>query len=108
MDTLAEEAMLEKAVDAANFLKIISHPHRLMILCSLIQKEHSVSELTEIVGIAQTAMSNHLSTLRETGLVKFERQHRVLMYSVCDDRVSVILGAIYQIFCKGNIDEHTH
>ena len=93
------ESLLESATQASSLLKLISHPHRLMILCLLLESERSVTELVEIVGINQTAMSNHLAKLRSEGLVEFTRYHRVLQYRINSPEAEAIIGTLYQLYC---------
>ncbi len=103
MQTL--DHMQEKAVAASEFMKCFASPHRLMILCHLAQGEKNVSELIELTGIPQTSMSQHLSKLKNEGLVDFERDHRLLIYSISNPDVLKIMDAIYDIYCKEFIDD---
>lgn len=91
--------LIDKATEASVLLKTISHPHRLMVCCALVENPRSVSELIDIVGISQTAMSNHLSALRQENVVDFTRDHRTLTYRLKDPKIDIILSAIYQIYC---------
>lgn len=93
------EELLSSAGQAAALLKLISHPHRLMILCLLLENERSVTELVSIIGINQTAMSNHLAKLRSEGLVEFTRYHRVLQYRINSPQIEAIIGTLYELYC---------
>ncbi|MDO5059993.1 MAG: metalloregulator ArsR/SmtB family transcription factor [Neisseria sp.] len=75
-------------------LKLIAHPHRLMILCLLAESEHNVTELVETLGINQTAVSNHLAKLRSEGVVDYTRYHRVLQYRLVSPEVRAVLDVI--------------
>lgn len=92
-------AMFTNADQAARLLKIISHPHRLMILCALLEGKKNVTELTEIVGISQTAMSNHLARLRSAHIVDFVRYHRSLVYELVSPDTVRIIDTLCQIYC---------
>lgn len=87
------------AEQASKLLKIISHPHRLMILCLLLEGRKNVTELTEQVGISQTAMSNHLAKLRSEHIVDYTRYHRSLVYELTSAEVTHIIAALYDIYC---------
>lgn len=91
--------IFQQADEASQLLKLISHPHRLMILCALLEKPYNVSALTELVGISQTAMSNHLAKLRSERLVEFTREHRTLTYRLSNPKVEVIIQALQEIYC---------
>ena len=52
-----------------------------------------VGDLVEAVGLGQSALSQHLSLLREDGLVTFRREAQTLYYRVSDPRAARILGS---------------
>ena len=99
--------MFANAQTASKLLKLIAHPHRLMILCLLLEGKKNVTELTEAVGISQTAMSNHLARLRSERLVDFTRYHRSLVYELTADEVRQIIAALHQIYCADD-DENSN
>lgn len=91
--------MQNNAAHAADFLKGLANPHRLLILCQLVEGEKSVGELIEATNIAQTSMSQHLNKLKQEGLVRFRREHRVLYYSIAHEAVIEIMQVMYSHFC---------
>lgn len=94
--------MAASAEKAARFLKLIAHPHRLLVLCTLLEGERNVTELTKIVGISQTAMSNHLAKLRSENVVDFTRDQRTLTYRLSTANAEPIIAALYKIYCSGD------
>ena len=57
--------------DLARWTKALSHPARLAILRTLgTQGECVCGEVVEVVGLAQSTVSQHLKVLREAGLVR--------------------------------------
>lgn len=88
------EQTLKHATHTAAMLKLIAHPHRLMILSLLLESERNVSELVEALGIHQTAVSNHLAKMRSGGLINFTRYHRVLQYRITSPEARAILDTI--------------
>lgn len=96
------ELMQKNAAHAADFLKGLASPHRLLILCQLVDGEKSVSELIEVTQIAQTSMSQHLNKLKQEGLVTFRREHRTLYYSIAHDAVIEVMQVMYNNFCNNN------
>ncbi|NLY65337.1 MAG: winged helix-turn-helix transcriptional regulator [Alcaligenaceae bacterium] len=91
--------MAANAENAARFLKLIAHPHRLLILCILLEGERNVTELTKLVGISQTSMSNHLAKLRSENVVDFTREQRTLTYRLNSANAEPIIAALYKIYC---------
>ena len=91
--------LLVNAGEAESFMKMLANKNRLMILCSLLDKECSVSELNAKVPLGQSALSQHLAALRKNNLVATRREAQTIYYSVCDDRVKEIIKKLYEFFC---------
>jgi ArsR family transcriptional regulator len=68
-----------------NHLKALADPTRIRILLLLEEEELSVSELTSILGMAQSRVSGHLAQLREARLVRDRRQGTSAFYSPVPD-----------------------
>jgi ArsR family transcriptional regulator, virulence genes transcriptional regulator len=92
--------MAENSASAELFLKQLANSSRLMVLCSLVEGERSVTELNEQVPISQSALSQHLAKLREAGFVTTRRESRTIYYQLSDARVKTIVEDLYQMFCK--------
>jgi DNA-binding transcriptional ArsR family regulator len=81
-------------------LKLLGNEYRLLILCALAARgEMKVGELVDVVGLSQSALSQHLSLLREDGLVAFRREAQTLHYRVSDPRAARILKLLKDIYC---------
>jgi DNA-binding transcriptional ArsR family regulator len=96
---LSLDAMQEKAVEAAEFMRLFGTPSRLMLLCHIAQKERSVGEIQEDLGFKQPALSQQLGELRQAGVVQTRRESRQIYYSIADDRVAVVMTMLMQMFC---------
>jgi ArsR family transcriptional regulator len=90
--------MAEHAQPAAGFLKALSHEGRLMILCHLAGGEKSVTELEELLGQRQAAVSQQLARLRLEGLVSTRREGKAIYYAVQDARVLELLAILPVMF----------
>jgi ArsR family transcriptional regulator len=91
--------MLENAVRTGEFLKSLSHPVRLVILCRLSQGGASVGELEALLDVPQAAVSKQLARLRDDGLVVARREGRSMIYSLSDPRTQRVVGVLYDEFC---------
>ena len=91
--------MAVNAGQAEAFMKILANKNRLMILCSLLNQERSVSELNQNVPLGQSALSQHLAILRQHNLVDTRRDAQSIYYSVSDPRVKQIIQKLYDFFC---------
>lgn len=86
---LKDETML---FNLAELFKIFGDSTRIKILCSLLNKELSVTELCEALVMSQPAVSQQLRVLKTSGLVKFRREGKLVIYSLADEHVNIILN----------------
>lgn len=94
------DRMVGNAQRASAFLKALAHESRLMILCILAEGEKSVSELEELLNLRQPTVSQQLARLRADGLVSTRRDGKVIYYNLASAEARVVIGAIYDVFCK--------
>jgi ArsR family transcriptional regulator len=85
---------------AARVLKAIAHPLRLRILCVLGDSERCVQDILEAVGTTQSNISQHLSILRDKGVLHARRNANRVYYRVGDSRMLQIIGQIRDVFCS--------
>jgi DNA-binding transcriptional ArsR family regulator len=71
----------------ADLCSALADPNRILLLYALVEKPHSVNELSSAVGISQPATSRHLKMLRERGLVNATRQGQSVEYALADPRL---------------------
>ena len=90
----------KNAAKASQMLKAISHESRLLILCLLVNNEMSVGELAEYSDLSQSAFSQHLSVLREKGLVKIRKESQTVYYSLKDENIKKVLATLHSIYCE--------
>jgi DNA-binding transcriptional ArsR family regulator len=91
--------MNASADEASALMKALANRHRLMILCQLHQGERSVGELESLIGLSQSALSQHLAKLRIDSLVSTRRDGQTIFYSLSDERVHRIISTLYDLFC---------
>lgn len=87
------------AQQAARMLKALSNERRLMILCQLGDREISVGALQPLVGLSQSALSQHLALLREEGLVSARRDGQAIFYRIADPNAVRIIATLAEIYC---------
>ena len=96
------------AEEAANVLRSIGSPYRLMILCLLVEREKTVTEICDAIGARQSLTSQHLTRLRLDGLVKAERRGHFAYYSLTDTVAKEIVATLYRHYCaKGMLPKKT-
>ena len=69
--------MAADAERACDFLKALTNPSRLMILCQLAEGEKSVGQLEELLRLRQPTLSQQLARLREDRLVEARRDGKM-------------------------------
>ncbi len=97
------EEMARHAEQAAQFLKLMANPHRLMVLCHLLEQEMSVGELNEHLPLSQSALSQHLAVLRNSGLVTTRREQQTIFYSLASGKVQAVMEVLYEQFCRPEV-----
>jgi DNA-binding transcriptional ArsR family regulator len=95
------ETLASRAADAAATLKVIANEQRLLLLCRLSQGECPVSELVDLTGLSQSAVSQHLARLREGGMVRTRREATTIYYRVADQGVHDLMGMLCDRFGGG-------
>lgn len=98
-DVAAMTRLKAKAPEAADLLRQLANPTRLLILCHLAQQERAVGEMERDLGLKQPGLSQQLAELRQAGLVKTRRQSRSIYYSIADARAQALMGMLHDIFC---------
>lgn len=99
------EALTHQAVKAAHLLKLLANEHRLMVLCLLLEQERTVSELLECVPLSQSALSQHLSNLREANLVSCRKEGLKVFYRLESEDCAQIIATLHDIFCSHPIED---
>jgi ArsR family transcriptional regulator, nickel/cobalt-responsive transcriptional repressor len=79
------------AESVADTLSALTAPSRLLILGRLREGPASVTELTQAIGLEQSAISHQLRVLRSLGLVNRQRSGRSTTYSLYDHHVASLL-----------------
>ncbi len=86
----------EKLEELAEFLKALAHPIRLKIISMLIDSKQCVKNLSEILGASQPNISQHLTILRNKGIVGCRRDGSIVCYYIKDPKVI----KIYELLTK--------
>jgi DNA-binding transcriptional ArsR family regulator len=109
MNAVAENVALitneEDIFNASHALKAMAHPLRLKILCILGGVgEVSVQDIVEQVGTSQSNISQHLSILREKGILVSRKDANKVFYRVADPKILQLIGSMRSAFCSSLSD----
>ena len=84
--------------EATTVLSLLSHGDRLRVLCNLsTEGELTVGQLLERVELSGPALSQHLSVLRDAGVVETRRQSQTIYYRLSDPQLIELLSALCEL-----------
>lgn len=92
-------ALQAAAGRASGLLKSLSNQDRLLLLCQLVDGEHSVGELEVATGVVQPTLSQQLTVLRNAGLVATRREGKQIFYSIASAEAMSVLQVLYKLYC---------
>ncbi|MFQ8660827.1 MAG: ArsR/SmtB family transcription factor [Clostridia bacterium] len=81
----------DEIYDLAEFFKVFADSTRMKIIYALMENELCVCDLANIVNTTQSAISHQLKILRQSKLVKFRKEGKVVYYSLDDEHISQIV-----------------
>jgi ArsR family transcriptional regulator len=86
---------------ASRSLKAMAHPLRLKILCILGgANEVSVQDIVEQVGTSQSNISQHLSILRDKGILGSRKDANKVYYRIADPKILILIESLREAFCS--------
>ncbi len=96
-DTMPEDELL---YDLADLFKTFADTTRIKILYALMGNDLCVADIAEMVGATQSAVSHQLRILKQSRLVKFQRDGKNVIYSLSDDHVYTVLAQGMTHLCE--------
>ncbi len=89
----------DMASHAVELLKAMANEWRLMILCQLSEGEKTVTELQNILGLSQSALSQHLAVLRREKIVNARKEAQSVYYSLAGEEATKVMSSLHDVFC---------
>lgn len=86
--SLPDHSVLLKLTE---FFKLFGDPTRVKILKALLISEMCVCDLSVLLGSSQSAISHQLRILRQSDLVKYRKEGKVVFYSLKDNHIKTII-----------------
>jgi len=84
----------------ARMCQVFTSPKRLEILNLLKDKELSVNELADLADIPQSNLSQHLTIMREKGMVNTRREGTTIYYSMVNPKIIQAFDIIREILLE--------
>lgn len=82
----------EKLYDLAELFKVFGDSTRIKIICVLFESEMCVCDISAILGMSQSAVSHQLRVLKQSKLVKYRKDGKIVYYSLDDEHVKAIFN----------------
>ena len=86
--------------DAAECLRLLSHPHRLQVIALLLEGEYSVGELAKACDVLQNVMSEHLGLMKHKGFIKARKVGNKVYYTIQEPAMASIMSCIRRRFTR--------
>ena len=80
----------ESLLDLADLFKVFGDSTRIRIVSALLYSQMCVCDIAVLLGMTKSAVSHQLRVLRQTRLVKYRRDGKIVYYSLDDQHVSSI------------------
>ena len=101
---MAEQALelikTDAVEDTARVLRCLGHPLRLQVLDVLEREgECTVTEIYEALGVEQAVASQHLTNMRDKGILSRRKDGVHVYYSIGDDRALKVLACVREANC---------
>ena len=92
--------MLERLKEISELLKVISNENRLAIVCHLIEKPMTVSQLHEKLNhVTQPALSQHLAVLKMNRILDSKKSGLTITYFIQDKRIISVIECLKSNYC---------
>ena len=88
-ERMPEEELL---YDLAELFKVFGDSTRIKILYALFESELCVCDIAQLLNMTQSAISHQLRVLKQSHLVKYRRDGKIILYSLADDHVRRIIN----------------
>jgi DNA-binding transcriptional ArsR family regulator len=98
--TVKLQKVIERAEAVSGFLKALSNPQRLRIVCLVMERQRPVGELAEAADLNQSTVSQHLTRLRRDGILATRREGKSVYYHLADESVEQLLSVLQSGFSR--------
>jgi ArsR family transcriptional regulator len=83
----------------------LADPNRILIIYSLADGPHNVTDIAKLLELPQTTVSRHLKILRDRGIVRFERIGKTINYQLTDMRYVQALDLLRGALAEQLVDQ---
>jgi ArsR family transcriptional regulator, virulence genes transcriptional regulator len=91
----------------ADVCKVFSHPKRLQVLCLLKDGEKGFADLQAATSLSKANLSQHLTLLRDKGVINARRQGQNLYFSVSNPKITAACELMHDFLCEQASERQT-
>ncbi len=84
----------------ADICQTLANPKRLQIIYLLKQGELSVGSMVRAIGIAKANLSQHLSSMRQTGILVARREGTTVYYRLASPKITEACTAMREVLME--------
>ncbi len=81
----------------AEMCKVFSHPKRLELINALRDKEMSVNDLSQRLGVSPANLSQHLAMMRERHILLFRKEGNMVYYRIANPKLLQIFDMMREM-----------
>jgi len=82
------------------FFKTLGHPARIRVLELLSERDRSVGELLQEIGIESSNLSQQLGVLRRAGVVDARKDGNTVIYSIASPDIAELLAVARKVLSR--------
>jgi len=91
--------MLLKVWDVSKIMDVLSHEKRLALLCLVSEKERNITELTQVLGISQSLVSQFALKMKDQWILESNKIWKEVFYGLKDKKTWELMKALKTIYC---------
>ncbi|MBI2755617.1 MAG: winged helix-turn-helix transcriptional regulator [Chloroflexi bacterium] len=92
--TTTDDVLYERQ---ARLCQVLADPKRLKLLDALRDRERSVGELAEALGLTYPNISQHLGIMRDAGIVATRRDGTTIFYRLAYPQIAEACDLVHQV-----------
>ncbi|NDK10103.1 winged helix-turn-helix transcriptional regulator [Candidatus Gracilibacteria bacterium] len=91
--------ILQKSGEVSKIMDILSHEKRLAMLCLLSEGDKNIAELTTLLEISQSLVSQFALKMKDQNILESRKEGKEVFYSVKDKKIGELMQALKNIYC---------
>jgi len=99
INALIKKENVRSLESATELMRFLSNPQRLTLLCFIGENEESVGDLADKLNMSTSALSQHLSRLKNADIISSRREHNKIFYKLKSTEAKSIIRTLKKLYC---------